>query len=179
MLARQGLGLLRQPITSSLLSHSIKLSSTRLVLNRSISTIKASHEKEQELLIAQRKNRPESPHLTIYQPQLTWILSSFHRITGVALAGMFYALTCTYAATSILGISFDSASIVGAFATLPFIIKLGAKAAGAYPFAFHIFNGVRHLVWDFGSQLTIPGVYTTGYIVLAATGLLGTYLAFF
>lgn len=36
-----------------------------------------------------RLNRPLSPHLTIYQPQLTTILSIFHRITGVAVTGYF------------------------------------------------------------------------------------------
>jgi succinate dehydrogenase (ubiquinone) cytochrome b560 subunit len=32
-------------------------------------------------------NRPISPHLTIYQPQLTWYMSALHRITGVAVGG--------------------------------------------------------------------------------------------
>ncbi|KAK6201107.1 uncharacterized protein RJT21DRAFT_120083 [Scheffersomyces amazonensis] len=174
MLARQGLGLLRKPWASTM-----KFPTTRLLAARSLTTIKASHDQEQELLVAQRKNRPTSPHLSIYQPQLTWILSSFHRITGVGLAAGFYALTCSYAATSLLGIQFDGATIAGVFASLPFVVKLGAKFVAAYPFAFHLFNGIRHLVWDLGQQLTIKGVYTTGYIVLGATGLLGTYLAFF
>ena len=30
--------------------------------------------------------RPTSPHLSIYQPQLTWTLSALHRITGTGLA---------------------------------------------------------------------------------------------
>lgn len=33
-----------------------------------------------------KQNRPLSPHLTIYKPQLTAVLSIFHRITGVFLA---------------------------------------------------------------------------------------------
>lgn len=37
-------------------------------------------------LIEQRKNRPLSPHLTIYQPQITWYMSGFHRFTGGAVA---------------------------------------------------------------------------------------------
>jgi len=145
----------------------------------STSTVKVSHEEENELLIAQRRNRPVSPHLTIYQPQLTWYLSGVHRVTGVAMAGAFYALTCGYAATSLLSIPFDSAAIVSAFAALPVAAKVLAKAAMAFPFAFHSLNGLRHLVWDFGKELTIPGVYRTGYIVLAGTAVLGSYLAFF
>lgn len=94
------------------------------------------------------------------------------------MAGAFYALTCTYAATSLLNIPFDSGVIVGAFASLPVIIKLGFKAACAYPFVYHVGNGIRHLIWDFGRELTIPGVYRTGYAVLAATAVVGSYLAF-
>lgn len=35
-----------------------------------------------------RLNRPMSPHLTIYQLQLTTMLSLTHRGTGVALSGV-------------------------------------------------------------------------------------------
>jgi len=49
----------------------------------------------------------------------------------------------------------------------------------AYPFVYHAFNGIRHLVWDFGFELTIPGVYRTGYTVLAGTAVFGSLLAFF
>ena len=31
-------------------------------------------------------NRPLSPHLQVYRPQITSVLSILHRITGVALA---------------------------------------------------------------------------------------------
>lgn len=146
---------------------------------RYTSTIKVSHEQENEILVAQRKNRPVSPHLTIYEPQLTWALSGVHRITGVAMAGAFYALTCGYAATSLLSIPFDSTTLVSTFAALPVAVKVLAKAGMAFPFAFHGLNGIRHLVWDFGKEMTIPGVYRTGYIVLAGTAVLGSYLAFF
>lgn len=35
-----------------------------------------------------RLSRPMSPHLTIYKPQLTTLLSITHRGTGVALSGV-------------------------------------------------------------------------------------------
>lgn len=95
------------------------------------------------------------------------------------MAGAFYALTVSYAAISILAISFDSASIVSAFAALPVAVKFLAKGVMAFPFVFHSANGVRHLIWDMGKGLTISGVYKTGYAVLAATAAMGTYLTFF
>ena len=178
-------GLLKKPIlSSSILRASIAPSvvSRSTLITRFLSTrtptIETTSDAEQEILVAQRRNRPSSPHLQIYQPQLTWILSSFHRITGVAMAGAFYALTCTFAATSILGINFDTATLVSAFTELPVTLQYAVKAACAYPFVFHVGNGIRHLVWDFGKELTIKGVYRTGYAVLAATAVFGSYLAF-
>ena len=32
------------------------------------------------------QNRPLSPHLQVYKPQVTSVLSIFHRMTGVALS---------------------------------------------------------------------------------------------
>ena len=37
--------------------------------------------------------RPIAPHLSIYQPQLTWYLSALHRITGAGVAaGLYFVL---------------------------------------------------------------------------------------
>lgn len=94
------------------------------------------------------------------------------------MGGAFYALTVSYAATSLLNIPFTSATVVSAVAALPVAVKFIGKAAMAYPFFFHAANGVRHLIWDFGKELTIPGVYRTGYAVLAATAAFGTYFLF-
>lgn len=145
---------------------------------RNVSSVKASHEEEQAVLINQRKHRPVSPHLQIYKPQVTWVLSGLHRITGVFMAAGLYGLTCGYAATSILNIPFDINSMIAAFGSLPLVVKIGAKASMAFPFAFHCFNGVRHLIWDFGKELTVKGVYRTGYVVLALGGVVGSYLTF-
>ncbi|KAH3659998.1 hypothetical protein OGAPHI_007203 [Ogataea philodendri] len=146
---------------------------------RQLTTVKTTSQEEQNILVAQRKNRPSSPHLQIYQPQLTWILSSFHRITGVGLAAGFYAVTCTFALSSLTGLQFDTATLVSLVAGLPVAAKVALKAAASFPFAFHVANGFRHLVWDFGHELTIKGVYRTGYVVLGFTALIGTYLTFF
>jgi len=40
-----------------------------------------------------RMNRPMSPHLTIYKPQVTSMLSITHRITGLATSGYIYAFS--------------------------------------------------------------------------------------
>uniref|UniRef100_A0A183EVD6 Succinate dehydrogenase cytochrome b560 subunit, mitochondrial n=1 Tax=Gongylonema pulchrum TaxID=637853 RepID=A0A183EVD6_9BILA len=41
-----------------------------------------------EYLMRQRAMmRPISPHLKVYKPMLTWMVSGFHRMTGCAMAG--------------------------------------------------------------------------------------------
>lgn len=173
MLAIRSLGI-RPAIRNNLL----KSTSQSLLFKSRIATVKATDNDEDQILIAQRKNRPVSPHLDIYQPQLTWILSGAHRATGVFLAAGFYGITCTYAAASLFGFHFDAALIFQTIEQLPEIVKYGFKAVLAYPFAFHMFNGLRHFVWDTGREFSIKAIYRTGYIVLAATAIFGSYLTF-
>ncbi|CAG8499380.1 6289_t:CDS:2 [Scutellospora calospora] len=113
-----------------------------------------------------RASRPLSPHISIYQPQLTWFLSGFHRITGGALATVLYGSAIAYVIQGPLGLGLNSDALVAEIATLPTSLKLAGKFFLAFPFTFHSFNGVRHLIWDTGSALTLKGVYTTGYTVL-------------
>ncbi len=146
---------------------------------QTISTRVTTADEEQSILVEQRKNRPTSPHLDIYQPQLTWILSGVHRLTGVILGFTFFGITCTYAASSILGLGIDTAAIAATIGTLPVLVKGGLKVVYSFPFAYHAFNGVRHLVWDYTKELTVKGVYRTGYLMLGATAIGGSILAFF
>lgn len=166
MLSRAGLGLraVARPARASLV--------------RSIAIKNVSKDYEQEVLIEQRKHRPVLPHLTIYEPQITAILLSFHRITGVAMGFGFYALTAGYGAALLLQYDILTLALVAGFAGLPVAVQAVAKAAAAYPFVYHFANGIRHLVWDLGVEVTNPGVYRTGYAVLAVTALAGSYLAF-
>jgi succinate dehydrogenase (ubiquinone) cytochrome b560 subunit len=138
---------------------------------RNIVTVKATSAEENSILVAQRKNRPVSPHLEIYQLQLTWVLSGLHRITGVGLAAGLYAVTASYA----FGIV-DTASLIALFTSLPAAVKVGLKTLAAFPFAFHAWNGIRHLLWDYGIQANIKGVYKTGYAVLGLSAITGLAL---
>jgi succinate dehydrogenase (ubiquinone) cytochrome b560 subunit len=101
-----------------------------------------------------------------------------HRITGVALAGGLYAFLIGYVAGPLVGISFDSASLVGFFGALPLVGKLALKFIYSIPFTFHVANGFRHLIWDTGSQLTLKGVYRTGYAVIGLTAIGSLVLTF-
>ncbi|KAJ1914927.1 hypothetical protein IWQ60_008620 [Tieghemiomyces parasiticus] len=167
-LAKRGV-LVYQPLTRSSI-----LMTSRVMSAQAPSTSSGQSEIAQRA----RAHRPLSPDLSIYQPQLTWYMSSFHRVTGAFLAAGLYAGAISYvAAPVVLGMSFDSASIVSAFAALSPAAKFSAKMALALPFTFHSYNGIRHLIWDTGRALTLKGVYTGGYAVLGATALTSAILA--
>jgi len=100
-------------------------------------------------------------------------------VTGVMLAGSVYLFGISYAVAPLVGFHVESASIAAAFAALPFAAKLAAKGTFAFPFVYHSISGLRHLTWDTARELTIKGVYRTGYAVLAATAVGSVYLTFF
>jgi hypothetical protein len=79
---------------------------------------------------------------------------------------------------------------------LPVWLKTSGKFIISLPFFFHSYNGIRHLVWDTGRggyidsdyrypadlfylAMTLKGVYSTGYAVLAATAVSSVVAAFF
>ncbi|KAJ5482615.1 hypothetical protein N7475_001427 [Penicillium sp. IBT 31633x] len=119
-----------------------------------------------EILIKQRLNRPIAPHLTIYKPQIGWIGSSLHRISGIALSGSLYLWATAYLVSPALGWHVESASMVAAMAALPIAAKVLLKTTLALPFTYHCMNGLRHLMWDLGRGLTNPVIIKTGWTVV-------------
>jgi succinate dehydrogenase / fumarate reductase cytochrome b subunit len=112
-------------------------------------------------------NRPLSPHLQVYRPQLTSMLSILHRITGVALSVGTILLVYWLIAV---------ASGPSAFATAGAIFGswIGRLLMLGWTFAlfFHLANGIRHLFWDTGRGLDIPTVYASGWTVVIAAAVL-------
>jgi len=90
--------------------------------------------------------RPLSPHLQIYRPMLTMMMSIVHRITGVAL----------YFGTLLLVIWLIAlASSEQAFGLVNGLFGswLGLLVLVGYSWALihHMLGGVRHFVWDTGA----------------------------
>ncbi|CAG8388550.1 unnamed protein product [Penicillium salamii] len=119
-----------------------------------------------QILVQQRLRRPVAPHLTIYKPQITWIGSSLHRITGCALSGTLYLWATAYLASPAFGWHLESATMVASFGALPLAAKILFKSTLALPFTYHSINGIRHLVWDTGRALTNPAIIKTGWAVV-------------
>ena len=146
---------------------------------RAAATTTIKESEAHDLLIKQRLNRPVSPHLGIYQPQVTWYASILNRITGSILSAGFYVFGFGYLVAPMLGWDFSSHAMVATFAGLSPAVKIGLKSFVAFPFAFHSFNGIRHLIWDMGLNLGNKHVQRTGYYVFAISGLATIYLAGF
>ncbi len=108
-----------------------------------------------------------SPHLQVYKPELTSVLSIFHRITGMGLAGGTLLLTWWLVAAAAGAEAFETVQAVfGSW--LGYLVLFGLSFALFY----HLCNGIRHLVWDAGYCLEIEAVYISGWIMLAgAVGL--------
>ena len=62
--------------------------------------------------------------------------------------------------------------MAAAFGAWPVALKVLAKMTVAFPFTYHGLNGVRHLVWDMGKELSNKQVQRTGWAVvgLSVTG---------
>ncbi|KAJ9663868.1 cytochrome b subunit of succinate dehydrogenase, Sdh3p [Neophaeococcomyces mojaviensis] len=141
-------------------------------------TVSVSSDEAYKLLAEQRVHRPVSPHLGIYQPQVTWYLSALNRITGSILSGSFYLFGFAYLVAPAFGWHLESASIAAAFASWPIVVKLLVKGTMAFPLAFHSLNGLRHLTWDMGAVLTNRQVQVTGWAIVVLSSISGLYLMF-
>ena len=105
--------------------------------------------------------RPLSPHLQVYKPQLTSILSILHRMTGVALAGGTLLLVWWLIA---------AAPGPAAFNTVQMVIGswIGRLCLFGWSFAlfYHLCNGIRHMFWDMGKGFELPTVAASGWAVV-------------
>jgi succinate dehydrogenase / fumarate reductase, cytochrome b subunit len=111
--------------------------------------------------------RPLSPHLQVYRPQLTSVLSISHRIAGIGLMIGTLMLTAwlvcaASGASSYEGFRGFAGSIIGRLMLLGWSFCL----------FYHLLNGVRHLVWDMGWGFELKEAYATGWAVVAGSGVL-------
>lgn len=108
-----------------------------------------------------RGNRPLSPHLQVYRPQLTSITSILTRITGNALiiGALLVVWWFIAAATSPEYFALANGVITSWFGDL---VMLGSVWALWY----HSLAGIRHLIWDSGRGLEIETAEKLGWAVI-------------
>lgn len=64
------------------------------------------------IVAAQRLHRPISPHLSIYKPQIPWMLSMMNRITGAVLSGGIPPAVPLYTFFVVLVLHFSNVALV-------------------------------------------------------------------
>jgi succinate dehydrogenase / fumarate reductase, cytochrome b subunit len=90
-------------------------------------------------------SRPLSPHLQVYRPMYTMVLSILHRATGLFLSLASLLFVAWIAAAAAGEAAYRALAAV--YASLPFRLLIGAVVAA---FCYHLFAGLRHLFWDAG-----------------------------
>jgi len=109
-------------------------------------------------------SRPLSPHLQIYKPMLTMMMSIAHRVTGAALYfGMllfaWWLIAAAAGANTYSGFETFMGSLIGRLILFGFTWAL----------LHHLLGGIRHLIWD-----TLHGFEPAEREMLAAATLIGS-----
>lgn len=117
--------------------------------------------------------RPLSPHLQVYRPQITSVLSILHRVTGVALTLGTLLLTWWLVSAAYGEQTFATCqAFIGSW--------IGNLLLWGFTFAlfYHLANGIRHLAWDFGWGFELTELKASGIavVVFAAAATLLTLI---
>ena len=115
--------------------------------------------------------RPLSPHMQIYRPMLTMMMSIAHRISGVANAIGFLLL-----AWWLVAIASDPkayATVSGVFASLTGQVLLFLFS---WALIHHMLGGIRHLVWDTGRALDKTSIEVLAWATIIGSTLLTVLL---
>lgn len=107
-----------------------------------------------------KKTRPLSPHLSIYKPQISSVLSIGHRITGACMYFSFLIMSWWLILWIFSGFDYFYINIASTN-----IAKL-LMVLTSYAFFYHLCTGVRHLFWDAGCGFTIKQIDISGIIAV-------------
>ncbi|MEG6507950.1 succinate dehydrogenase, cytochrome b556 subunit [Methyloligella sp. 2.7D] len=97
--------------------------------------------------------RPLSPHLQVYRPMLTMMMSMAHRVSGVALAVGFALFAWWLIAVSAGPEAY--AKVAAFWSSLPGQVLLFLFT---WALIHHLLGGIRHLIWDTLHALDKPTI---------------------
>ncbi len=128
--------------------------------------------------MADVRNRPLSPHLQVYRPQITSVLSITHRATGIVLSlGSVFLVLWLLAAASGPRAFEIAQDCAGSWLGYVFLF------AFSLALFYHLLNGIRHLFWDMGHGFELTTATRTGWAVVlgalaltAVAWILGTHI---
>jgi len=120
-----------------------------------------------------QRERPLSPHLQEYAPQLTSITSILHRLSGMSnTAGLLLLTALIYA------LAFDVQMYISLTSCLSTTLGKVALTGIAAGLCYHLCAGVRHFVFDTGAMMDLKNAYAAGYTVLGMAAAMTALLAY-
>ena len=108
--------------------------------------------------------RPLSPHLQVYAPQITSVLSIMNRVTGIAVSVGTLLLVWWLVAAATGPQAF--AAVQGFIGSPIGLFVLFGWTASLF---YHFFGGIRHLAWDAGWGYELDRTHLTGWLTIIAT----------
>ncbi len=105
---------------------------------------------------------PISPHIGIYKPQITSVMSLMHRVTGIVLYFGLLLLLWSFilfvAGFDLIGDLWLSVATSFVFPILSFI--------WFYTLFFHLCAGIRYLFWGLGIGFDLKVVSCSAYLII-------------
>ena len=115
----------------------------------------------------QNKNNPLSPHLQIYEWNITSLLSITHRIVGVINFIIIFVLCIFIISLNIENLSETIFSAVFESSFSKFIV-----ISICWSFSFQVLIEIRHLFWDIGFGYDLKISKISGYLVVIGSFIL-------
>ena len=107
-------------------------------------------------------NRPLSPHLSIYKKVLTSVFSISHRFTGIGMSIGAILLSIWIILIALGPNYFSIFQLISSYFIFKLFLFLWTLAV-----FYHLFNGIRYLIWSYGKMMELDAVYKSAYVVLA------------
>jgi len=111
--------------------------------------------------------RPLSPHLQVYKPQWTSVLSILHRISGVGLSAGTLVMVAW-----LVALARGPAAFAQLLDFMGHPVVVVALIGSTLALFYHLLNGIRHLIWDTGMMLELKPARASGWIVVVSALLL-------
>jgi succinate dehydrogenase / fumarate reductase cytochrome b subunit len=119
------------------------------------------------------KERPLSPHIQIYKPQIGSFTSILHRLTGIFLyLGVLIIAWAIVHYTYQVDIMVDGEITENASFAYTQYALFAVAAAWSFALYYHLCNGIRHLFWDIGKGFDKKTANRNGVVVLLVSSFL-------
>lgn len=108
-------------------------------------------------------DRPLSPHLSVYRPMYTMVLSILHRSSGLYLSVCGFLFVGWLLSAALGPEAYACATAFFSSLALRIVLTLALAA-----FWYHFFAGLRHLAWDAGFGFEKQTARLSGRLVVVS-----------